>query len=307
MAGQLEITEDQDGQRLDRLLRQLFPQLAYGQTQKLIRSGQIRLDGKRAKSDTRVNAGQIMRLPPHIHGTTKNTTDTRDQVRPMIIYEDDQLLILNKPAGLASQGGSKTKTHIDGLLAGYSDPRPRLVHRLDKDTSGILVTAKTADAARILTKQFQGRDVNKTYLGLACGVPEKQEGRIDAALVKSGPAGAEKMIHDEARGDRAITEFEVIDQMGNAASLIAFMPVTGRTHQIRAHAALIESPLLGDRKYNTGEQDFSGFNLYDGLHLHAAKIEFTHPLSGKRVTFETPLPKTWNKTLQSFGLELGQI
>lgn len=307
MAAQVTITEDQDGQRLDRLLRQLFPNLAYGQTQKLIRSGQIRLDGKRAKSETRVSQGQIMRLPPHIEQIQKPKLTGQDAVKPMIVFEDAHLLVLNKPAGLATQGGSKTTKHIDGMLAGYADPKPRLVHRLDKDTSGILVTAKSAQAARTLARQFQGRDVEKTYLAVVCGVPEKREGRIDAPLLKAGGKGEEKMVFDGEKGDRAITEYEVIDQMGQDISLIRFFPETGRTHQIRAHAALIDCPILGDRKYNEKEVMFAGFDFNPGMHLHALQISFTHPATGKPVQFECPPPKEWRKTLQSFGLELTQI
>lgn len=305
MAELIPISHDQDGQRLDRLLRQMCPHLSFGQTQKLIRSGQIRLNGKRAKADTRVEAGQEMRLPPQIHQkpTVKPNPANQNKIRDMLIFEDDHMLVLNKPAGTPTQGGTGIKVHIDGMLNGYCDPKPRLVHRLDKDTSGLLVLAKSAKAARVLTDAFKKRSVIKTYWALTAGVPEQYEGMIDAAIRKSGPKGQERMVFDPDTGQKAQTEFEVIDTMGNEAAWIEFTPLTGRTHQIRIHAALMECPLVGDYKYNQNPMPFKALDAYDGLHLHAAQLNLSHPFTGTPMTFDAPLPKALLKSWQSFGFD----
>lgn len=311
MAEHITISNDQDQQRLDRLIRQICPSLSFGQTQKLIRSGQVRLDGKRAKADTRVTQGQVMRLPPNARQKAKPiqsiTPKLLSEIKQMIVFEDEHLLVLNKPSGLASQGGSGIKQNLDDMLRDYCDPRPRLVHRLDKDTSGLMVLAKSAEAARRLGHAFQNKGVQKTYWAICCGTPQQNDGLIDAPIRKSGPAGQEKMVHDPENGQKAHTEFEVIDVMGDSASWIEFSPLTGRTHQIRIHAALIGCPLLGDRKYNNLPHQLVELDIYDGLHLHAAKLTMPHPMDSKNtLSFQAPLPKTLIKTWHSLGFDVSR-
>ena len=308
------IAQDDNGQRLDRYLKKAFPTLSYGETQKLIRKGQIRINGKRAKSDSRLNAGDELRLPPSLQNTDSKpkiqfSQKDRDAIEAMIIHEDDCLLVLDKPAGLAVQGGSKTTRHIDGMLNSYikKNVKPRLTHRLDKDTSGVLILAKTAEAARDLTKQFQNHEIQKTYFALTHPAPSQNDGIIDAKIGKS-PArrdGREMMIYDPDNGQKAVTEFDVLDRARKDIAFVAFYPQTGRTHQIRVHAKILGAPLLGDQKYN--DVPFppgSECEIYNGLHLHARSITIHHPISREDITFEAPLPKGFQKSFQYYGFTI---
>tara|TARA_B100001750_G_C15428041_1_gene556640 strand:- start:322 stop:1257 length:936 start_codon:yes stop_codon:yes gene_type:complete len=305
------IKDDDDGQRLDRFLKKAFPSVTFGQSQKLIRTGQIRINGKRAKADSRLSAGDDLRLPPSLQDGNPEKNDKQFSVKDhaliesLRLFEDADILVLNKPAGLAVQGGSKTKRHIDGLLNSYQKKgvKPRLVHRLDKDTSGILVLAKTADAARELTHAFQGHDVQKTYWAITAPAPLQENGTIDAAIGKSSVRqdGGEIMIHDPENGKKAITDFEILDRAGKQAALVAFYPKTGRTHQIRVHAALIGAPLLGDRKYNPQPFPFENDKIYNGLHLHAHALEFPHPKTRISIRIEAPLSKNFLETMEELG------
>lgn len=307
----MNIQEDDDGQRLDRYLKKAFPHLTYGQTQKLVRTGQIRINGKRAKADSRLNEGDELRLPPSLlNGPEKQDTHfsqkDHDFIQSLILFEDAQILALNKPASLAVQGGSKTARHIDGMLNSYQKKgvKPRLVHRLDKDTSGVLILAKSADAARELTHAFQGQDVQKTYWAVTAPAPHEENGTIEAALLKSASRdkGGEVMRHDKDEGKKAITDFEILDRAGKEAALVAFYPRTGRTHQIRVHAALINAPLLGDRKYNPDPFPFGTESIHKGLHLHAYRIEFTHPKTRQSLSITAKPPKGFTTTLNGLGL-----
>lgn len=307
------ISADDNDQRLDRWLKKTYPTLTFGQTQKLIRTGQIRINGKRAKADSRLAEGDELRLPPSlVHGNqTKspsfNQVD-RDFITSIIIYEDNDIMALNKPPGLAVQGGSKTKRHIDGMLDSMTKKgvKPRLVHRLDKDTSGVLLLAKSAEAARLLTKAFQSHDMQKTYWALTAPAPIENSGRIDAKLDKAPVRkdSGELMIHDPVNGKKAITDFEILDNAGKECAFVAFYPRTGRTHQIRVHAALIGAPLLGDMKYNPEPFPFDSRDIYKGLHLHAQSLEFKHPFTNKFVTLSAPLPKEFLKSWKSMGLHV---
>ncbi len=308
------IQPDDDGQRLDRFLKKSFPTLTFGQTQKLIRTGQIRINGKRAKADSRLSKDDELRLPPSLehgnHDRPKIMFDQRDrdQIEDMVLFEDADILILNKPNGLAVQGGTKTKIHIDGMLNSYMKKgvKPRLCHRLDRDTSGVLVLGKTAEATRALTKQFQTHQVQKTYWALTNPAPIEDEGTINAPLNKTigGAEGGEMMIHDPHNGKDAVTDFEVIDRAGKDIAFVAFYPKTGRTHQIRVHAKIIGAPLMGDYKYNDNPMPFDNGEIHNGLHLHAREITLRHPTSKEEMAFQADLPNALLKGWKTIGFNV---
>jgi len=307
------IEQDDDGQRLDRFLKKTFPSLTFGQTQKLIRTGQIRINGGRVKQDTRLNQGDELRLPPSLQDgearpKIRFSQKDRDFIEDIILYEDGDVLALNKPAGLAVQGGNKIHRHIDGFLNSYikKNVKPRLCHRLDRDTSGVLILGKTAEATRILTAQFKSHDVQKTYWALCTPAPIEDNGTINAPICKSPiyNDGGEIMVHDEENGKHAMTDFEVIERAGKDIAWCAFYPQTGRTHQIRVHAQLIGAPLLGDRKYNDNPFPFEGSENYDGLHLHAREITFIHPETQDEMSISAPLPSSFLKSWKSYGFNV---
>lgn len=317
----ITVAEDDDGQRLDRWLKKEVSDLPYGLAQKLIRKGAIRVDDKKKKADTRLSAGQVVRIPPvddpgqssaiKDKPRRKVTDADAKAIRGMVIYDDGDILALNKPPGLAVQGGTNTQKHIDGMLpvlAAENGVVPRLVHRLDKDTSGILLLARSADMARKLGFIFKDGAVKKLYAAITVPCPEEKEGTITAPLAKSGQ-DFEKMRLDEEDGKTAITEFRVIEQAGHRCAFTAFWPRTGRTHQIRAHAALIGSPVWGDRKYGglkdeTGEYLLSGpEELSHDLHLHAARIILKHPSTGKVLDISAAFPKKLARSWNSLGFE----
>lgn len=306
------ISQDDNGQRLDRFLKKTFPTLSFGDTQKLIRKGQIRINGGRVKQDARLVEGDELRLPPSLqNGNTKPQIQfdqrDRDFIEDIILFEDTDILVLNKPNGLAVQGGSKMKRHLDGVLNSYikKGVKPRLCHRLDRDTSGVLILGKTADATRALTKQFQNHDVQKTYWALTNPAPIEPNGTINAAIAKSFIKGdSEIMVHDEENGKQAITDFEIIERAGKEIAFVAFYPKTGRTHQIRVHAKIIGAPLLGDYKYNDNPMPFDNDEIHDGLHLHAREIIFHHPSTNETLTLSAPLPKEFVKSWKSCGFNV---
>jgi 23S rRNA pseudouridine955/2504/2580 synthase len=313
-------------QRLDRWLKRRFPQLTQGRIEKACRKGEIRVDGGRVKPATRVEAGQSVRVPPLPDEAPpappeRSRISERDaeMMRAAVLYRDDHLIALNKPPGLATQGGSGQDRHIDGLAEALKfglNEKPRLVHRLDRDTSGILLLARTRESAKALTEAFRARDARKIYWAAVAGVPHPRMGTIRYGLVKApghGKAGEnEKMrcIHpDEVDrtpdAKRAVTDYAVLSALGTRASWCALIPVTGRTHQLRAHMAEIGHPVVGDGKYGGSGQE----NLGDGwgaqlggeisrkLHLHARSLTMTHPFTGGRLHLVAPLPdhmaRTW--------------
>ncbi len=316
----ITVKEDDDGQRLDRWLKRIVPDMPYVLAQKLLRKGAIRIDGKKAKPDTRLSAGQEIRIPPFETGGIKSEKHkkkiTEDDVifmRSLVIYEDEDIIALNKPHGLATQGGTNMKRHIDGLLDVFKDKqgvKPRLVHRLDKDTSGVLLLAKSAKCARELGFAFKGRDVKKIYWSVVTPTPEAYEGTIKAPIVKSG-GNYEKMIIDEEEGKFALTEYAVIENAGRAASFVAFWPRTGRTHQIRVHAAqALGCTILGDHKYKAVKDeecklidaDLEGMKLAKRLHLHARRVILPHPMqNGKTLDITAPLCPELVKSWKSLG------
>lgn len=301
----MQVSPDDDGQRLDRWLKKNFPDIGFGQLQKLLRTGQVRVDGKRAKPDARLSAGQELRLPPQLSQPeiARKTGDERDRafIRSLVLYEDEDLVAINKPAGLAVQGGSGITRHVDGMLDGLTGSngvRPRLVHRLDRETSGVLLLARSAEVARRLAAVFSGRDIDKSYVAITAPAPKSDKGRIDAPLSK-GYAGddIEKMHADEDAGKTAITDYAVLTRAADgAAALCAFHPLTGRTHQIRVHASISGFPLWGDRKYEAPAGD--------RFYLHARRLKLEHPKTGAFLALEAPLPEAFLTRCKALGIPL---
>ena len=317
---QTAIERDDNGIRLDRWFKRHYPALTHGRLEKLLRTGQVRLDGKRAKASDHVVAGQVLRLPPEVlHGTLgEKPRDPRPQpggesLEKYVLYKDGSVIVLNKPPGLATQGGSGLTKHIDGMLDSLSfdkKQRPRLVHRLDRDTSGVLVVARTVPAAAALAKSLAQRDASKIYWALTRGVPEKKRGTIKAALAKEGGHGPhgrdERMAIVERDADdakHAITDYVVLGQAGNEFAWVAAKPVTGRTHQIRVHLASLGTPIVGDFKYGGAEARGTG-QIADKLHLHARMIDIAHP-DGGRLRVTAPLPEHMRKSWELFGFDPG--
>lgn len=285
--------------RLDRWFRRHFPDLGHGRLEKLLRTGQIRVDGGRARASTRVAAGCAVRIPP---GLSENFSrpDRRAPVSPAdtafirgrVLYRDDEVIAIDKPAGLAVQGGSKVKASVDAMLDALrfdGDERPRLVHRLDKDTSGVLAIARTRQAAAFLVAAFREGKVEKEYWALVSGVPELSRGIVDLALAKtSAPGGGRERVTGDAPGaKRARTAYAVLAE-ARRVSWLSLMPETGRTHQIRVHCQAMGTPILGDRKYGSATGEIDGPPPVKRLMLHARGLVLPRP-EGSPVTVTAPL------------------
>jgi 23S rRNA pseudouridine955/2504/2580 synthase len=314
------------GQRLDRWFRQHFPTVTQGYLQKLLRTGQVRVDGHRAETNLRVEAGQQIRVPAVVrepakvnaHQPKPSVTDADQQlIESMILYEDEHVLVLNKPFGLAVQGGTGTRRHVDGMLAAmvhrFGD-RPRLVHRLDRDTTGVLLVAKTRDMAGKLGRTFQSRSAAKTYWALVEGVPRPPQGRVEAALVKdAGPDGDRVRKARPGEQDQAMhatTVYSVIDRVGQKCAWVSLKPVTGRQHQLRAHMDIIGHPIMGDPKYVPagGKSALLESGLAGRLHLHARRLILPHPAAGRhgapaKIDVTAPLPDHMRETFEALGLD----
>jgi 23S rRNA pseudouridine955/2504/2580 synthase len=283
--------------------------------EKLLRTGQVRVDGGRVKASTRLEAGQIVRVPPlpesaPIAPKHALSNADRDFLASITLYEDDDLMVLNKPSGMAVQGGTKTAQHLDRLLEGLGDgpeTRARLVHRLDRDTSGVLIVAKRRAVAAKLGKAFQTRSVRKIYWALVKGVPKPPQGKVEAALVKAaGPEGdrvRKARPGEQERAQSAVTYYSVVDRAGQAVSFVSLKPVTGRQHQLRAHMAIIGHPVLGDDKYH-GDRDMPE-GIDKRLHLHARRISFPHPSGEGIVDVTAPLPEHMARSFEAFGFREG--
>lgn len=301
--------------RLDRWFKARFPDMPHGRLQKALRKGEIRLDGGRAKPDTRVAAGQTVRVPPYEAAPpqekrTKHGPDPRDAefVRKLVIFRNAAILAIDKPPGLAVQGGSKTDRHLDGMLEflRFDAPeKPRLVHRLDKDTSGVMLLARDRAAAAGLGKALKDRDVRKIYWAITAGVPDPREGTIALPLSKLGGPGGERVVPDPEGGQSALTDYSVIDQAADKAALVALWPRTGRTHQIRAHLAAIGAPIVGDGKYGGAAAFAPGDELPREMHLHARSITLPKGVPGAGARIVAPPPKHFRSTLDLFEFDTG--
>jgi 23S rRNA pseudouridine955/2504/2580 synthase len=306
------VSDDDDGIRLDRWFKRHMPEVSFNLVSRWARTGQLRLGGKRAVPGDRVQAGQEIRVPPNEAAQQRQprkptreplSPDEEQFVRDMVIYEDPAAFVLNKPPGLATQGGTKTHQHLDRLLDGLAGEsgRPKLVHRLDKDTSGALLVAKTARSAGHFAKAFSGRTARKIYWAIVVGVPDMQQGTIDAPLAKQPGTGGEKMHVDPERGLPAKTRWRVIDRAGNRAAWLELQPLTGRTHQLRAHMAAIGHPIVGDAKYGGAEAFLTG-GISRKLHLHARRIRIDAPDGGK-IDVTAELPQHFAETLATLGFD----
>ena len=325
----ITVEEGDADQRLDRWFKRLFPQISQGRIEKMCRKREIRVDGGRVKGATRLEAGQVVRVPPLPDQAAPPPTRTRisdadaKMIRSCVIYRDDHVIALNKPAGLAVQGGSgQSERHVDGLgeaLMFDLDEKPRLVHRLDKDTSGVLIMARTRLVAAALTASFRHRETRKNYWAALAGVPQPKQGQIKYGLVKAGGHGArgegEKMIavhpadveHTDG-AKRATTDYAVLAQAGSRTCWAALIPVTGRTHQLRAHMAEIGHPIVGDGKYGGSGQDNPGDgwgaqlggDISKKLHLHARSLTLEHPVTKATLNLTAPLPPHMARTWETF-------
>jgi 23S rRNA pseudouridine955/2504/2580 synthase len=313
------VSDDESGLRLDRWFQRHFPELGHGALQKLLRTGQVRIDGKRVEGKDRVEPGQTIRLPPGVTAAPPAkpraipTVSDRDaeEIRGLVIHKDDQVIVLNKPPGLAVQGGTGTERHVDGMLDALRfglDERPRLVHRLDKDTSGLLLIARTGQAAKRLGESFRDRETEKLYWAVVVGVPPKAEGAIDLPLAKRpGARDRELMQVDHEDGQKALTHFQVLDRAAKRAALLALWPRTGRTHQLRVHCAAIGCPILGDGKYGGEEALLAAVADARRLHLHARRLALPHPSGKGELVIDAQPPPHFRRTVDAFGFSIGGV
>ena len=315
------VSAEEAGMRLDRWFKVHFPQVTFAYLNKLTRTGQGRIGGARAKTNTRLEADQEIRVPPLAFDTRPADTPKAD-VKPltpqerrlfdsMVLFEDRDIFVLNKPSGLAVQGGSKTHHHLDGLLMGLGaelGERPLLVHRLDRDTSGIIVIARRRSIAAALGKLFATRAVKKTYWAVVKGVPSPAQGRIEVALIKAkGPDGDRMRASREGEEEdeqRAVTFYSVVGKAPPVTAWVSLKPVTGRQHQLRAHMAHIGTPIMGDEKY--GGLDDMPDGMDRKLHLHARRIIFPHPREGT-IDITAPLPEHMLKSFARFGFDASRF
>lgn len=321
MAEQRAIDADDDGIRIDRWFKRHYPHVTHVLLEKLLRKGEVRLDGKRAKAADRIAAGQAMRLPPQVvHAKAPEKSQSNAPPHPLatkdmgsladrILYMDKQVIVIDKPPGLATQGGSGLTKHVDGMLDSlqYEKPtRPKLVHRLDRDTSGVLLVARTAQAASGLSQSLALRDTSKVYWALVRGVPKQKNGVVKAALVKEGGHGPrgrdERMtVSEDDDAKFALTEYAVMGTAGTEFAWVAARPITGRTHQIRVHMASLGTPIVGDFKYGGTDARARG-DIPDKLHLHARSIDIGRP-DGGRLQATAPLPLHMRKSWQLLGFD----
>ncbi len=311
---QLIVADEDDGIRLDRWFKRNLPDVNFGQISRWARTGQLRLNGRRAAPGDRIEAGQTVRVPPQGEeaAAPKKAAPARPAlsedeiafVRELVIHQDEAAIAVNKPPGLATQGGTRTNVHLDGLLDGLADdggPRPKLVHRLDKDTSGVLLLARTPRAAAFFAKAFSGRNVRKVYWALVIGVPPIEDGMIELPIAKQPGTGGEKMHVDEDEGLAARTRYRVIERAGNRAAWVELQPLTGRTHQLRVHMEAIGHPILGDGKY-AGQDAFLTGAISRKLHLHARRLRIDHP-DGGRIDVTAALPEHFAQSMASLGFD----
>jgi 23S rRNA pseudouridine955/2504/2580 synthase len=306
------VAEDDDGIRLDRWFKRHLPDTSFNIVSRWARTGALRIDDNKAAPGDRVATGQVLRMPPAEAAPAEGkraarpvvplTEDEERYVQEMVIERTRDALVLNKPPGLATQGGTKTNQHLDRLLDGLADDagnRPKLVHRLDKDTSGVLLVARSARAAGHFAKTFSSRTARKVYWALVVGTPSPETGQIDAPLAKQPGSGGEKMHVDEEQGLAARTRYRTIDIAGNRAAWVELQPLTGRTHQLRAHMAAIGHPIVGDAKYG-GPDAFLTGGVSRKMHLHARRLRVDGP-DGNPIDVTAELPAHFAETLATMG------
>lgn len=309
---QFTVGHDDDGVRLDRWFKRHLPEVGFVMISRWARTGQIRVDGKRADPADRLVAGQTLRVPPGGAAPGRKGGPVRKELSEeqielaegMVITQDRAAIVLNKPPGLATQGGTGTREHVDGLLDAFAatGPRPRLVHRLDKDTSGVLLIARTPGSAAYFSKRFSGRTARKIYWALIVGVPSIEDGLIELPLAKQPGTGGEKMMVDESEhGQPARTRYRVIDRAGNTGCWVELQPLTGRTHQLRVHMAAIGHPIVGDGKYG-GQDAFLSGSVSRKMHLHARRLIIDHP-DGTPLDVTATLPAHFAASMAYMGFD----
>jgi 23S rRNA pseudouridine955/2504/2580 synthase len=328
----IAVGEDEAGMRLDRWFRRRYPKLPQSHLNKIVRKGEIRVEGKRVEISTRLEAGQMVRVPPltlpapKAEAPVANPADA-EFLRPLILFEDRDVLVLNKPWGLASQGGSGTKRHVDGMLAALADSkgeRPVLVHRLDRDTSGVLLCAKSRKVAAELGALFRAREAKKIYWALVEGCPKPENGRISLFLAKGEAMGDERgakpkdhaerermrvVRHGDPDAQHSITLYATVDKVRPRLAWLSLRPITGRTHQLRAHCEAIGHPIVGDPKYNRRPANDPARHdplravppgLEPKLHLMARRLTLPHPRGGM-IDVTAPLPPHMQAAFDMFG------
>ena len=302
----VKVKDIDDGMRLNRWFMKYYPNLTLGRLQKLLRTKQIKVDGKRAETSLKLAAGSEVRVPPMDEqpetGANRSEISRRDAefILSLVIYKDDNIIVLNKPSGLAVQGGTNTSRHVDGMLEALRfelNEKPKLVHRIDKDTSGVLVLARNRTWADRLTKAFREHTLSKTYLALVNSCPKNPAGEIKAPLEK---CGEKSLVSPD--GKPAATVYKTLDEVGSKFALVEASPLTGRTHQIRAHMEYIGCPIVGDDKYFGGEKRQKYASIPDKLYLHAYKIDLS-ALYNKKTVIKAALPEHFKKALAALGIE----
>ncbi len=310
------VAPDDDGIRLDRWFKRHLPDTSFNEVSRWARTGQIRIDGKRAAPGDRITTGQRLRVPPadieaqnarpaRSRKRVDLTDDMIDYAQNMVIHKDNDALVINKPPGLATQGGTKTSEHVDGLLDALyfeGDQRPKLVHRLDKDTSGVLLVARSARSAAHFSKAFSSRTARKVYWALVVGVPAIEDGTVDLPLAKQPGTGGEKMHVDTENGQPSKSRYRIIERAGNTCCWVELQPYTGRTHQLRVHMAAIGHPIVGDGKYG-GKDAFLTGTISRKMHLHARRIRIDHP-RGEALDVTANLPPHMAESLEDLGFDL---
>jgi 23S rRNA pseudouridine955/2504/2580 synthase len=312
----LTVAEDEGGMRVDRFLEAKFPGLSFSHIQRVVRKGELRVDGRRVETKDRLEPGQKVRVPPlslaapKREGPASDAQKTREFLRGITLYEDEDVLVLNKPMGLAVQGGSGTLRHVDGMLGALQDrdgQRPRLVHRLDKDTSGCLLVAKSRFAAAALAKTFRSRSARKIYWALVAGVPRVKNGKVSTFLSKEEVSEHDTRMRIAKHGDdgamHAVTYYAVVETAAQRLAWLSLKPVTGRTHQLRAHAAHIGHPIVGDPKYFDIENWEFPRGLQNKLHLLARRIVVPHPRGKQDIDVSAPLPPHMAQSFNLLGFD----
>jgi 23S rRNA pseudouridine955/2504/2580 synthase len=309
---QRQVNDDEDGMRLDRWFATHFPQLGFGRLQKLIRNGEVKVDKAKVTTNTRLAPGQTVRIPPIDDPDTvkpvKINNGDAEFLRGLILYEDDDIYVFNKPHGLAVQGGSGTKRHLDGMLKSLPNAKgeaPRLVHRLDRDTSGCLVVAKTKAAASHFGTVFRSRSARKIYWAIVAGNPHPQQGEISCFLARQSTADGEQMVivkNGTPGAQHSMSYYSTTDTASRRFAWVTLKPVTGRTHQLRVHMAQLGTPIIGDPRYFNIENWQGAPGLSEGLHLHARRIAI--PLrNGKRLDISAPLPPHMRASFETLGFD----